>query len=1101
MNKEELSPKKHINTFDLNRVEIEMRQQPTITKKLDYWLNIKTKHIDPLLKNVKSKQFTNNSALYNILPELFGDNNKLISPLEIPENIYNEHFTNGINNPEFTYWFLKYNAKKYFETVYDIKSLESKLRSPIAKQYITAELKKLTDFEDNANNLLLNNKVDIYSPHHNTKYTKEIELLRIKGDYYEKHVLPFVHSTNATTILYADHIYLKDCLTTSIQVANIGFNKAVISEYTSNKVYELNHIKIGTLGIVEGFFIYLSTIEKAEDFFINSNLNLDNNPFRNIFEEYFKKAFTDHLKKTKTLSRLNEIDFKEHLYSKEVDNLLIFKKYISYFISEKPIQFLLLKKNDEFLDWLKPQTQEVDSTIAPQAISFIKNNYESEILNWNKKNNNNLTKWLKSGQLVKIEEWHFINKERLIEQKQVLKDLYGLIDMILINNADMHDEIIHMCKNNALSIRNTIDEYFASAMDIAITLPFVSLCPKIIEQPQYLIEAHLKYDDNLSEYQKIYYRYDYLKNKIGFGKDKFLKYKKKLNSSIRLEVSNKNNDLINNMFLFIEQFIEDLNSMHRTQFNYIASPLFRLLFKEIIKFKDYYYVVFGRFSFTNILETEKLLNSLDEYAEPDLQLSQKNKLDTNDLLSTFNKIIKGSLRPHLIKNDNLSKINDLLKISFYYDDESKSLKTDDENWNLTAKNGQLLELSIDTDNPDNNTIKPSPDESLEELINIDMPPPPDEKSKAFLKLIERENLLIQAKASYFLKNSNSSENNKLFAFKNIQLLKELAESLHLYIKKLGGEHGNLYITDANHFITHVLQYNIIYAIQFLQKTFSPFINTEVESSTKLKLILFHESTPRIPEFLILPLLPKKKEFEIFKENLHFKLNSNRQYKPDPSIGEKLFNFYKSKNNDLSQRLQLLEYNQNLIFWNNLLITNKLKTIVNERYVNEPEIEKILIPLLNSEIEILENQIKFESTDSHSTVVENDLHKDKPNSINLSNIDNQLLSDSENSLFEKNLAIIENYATSVQNKFITDKDFILFTKTLAKFFSSIPYNKDISIKLQLRSKTAVARIFNPIHKKIGNIETLINNTEYFEIIRILEPFKDYDDNKIYRMLIK
>ncbi len=131
----------------------------------------------------------------------------------------------------------------------------------------------------------------------------------------------------------------------------------------------------------------------------------------------------------------------------------------------------------------------------------------------------------------------------------------------------------------------------------------------------------------------------------------------------------------------------------------------------------------------------------------------------------------------------------------------------------------------------------------------------------------------------------------------------------------------------------------------------------------------------------------------------------------------------------------------------------------------------------------------------------DLNKDKPNSINLSNIDNQLLSDSENSLFEKNLAIIENYATSVQNKFITDKDFILFTKTLAKFFSSIPYNKDISIKLQLRSKTAVARIFNPIHKKIGNIETLINNTEYFEIIRILEPFKDYDDNKIYRMLIK
>jgi len=613
------------NDFDIQKIKTEIEKQESVNAKLNYWHNILIKYIDePILKmNTKDQSEDEIAKLrHNLQTQLFNDCYNI--PLfPITKSIYNQYFKGELDNPEFTYWFLKYNAKKYFETVYDIKSLESKLRSPTAKQHITAELKRLTDFEDNANNLLLNNKVDIYSTHHNTKYTKEIELLRIKGDYYEKHVLPFVHSTNATTILYADHIYLKDCLTTSTQVANIGFNKAVISEYTSNKVYELNHIKIGTLDTVEGFFIYLSTIERAEDFFINSNLDLDNNPDRNIFEEYFQKAFADHLKKTKTLFRLNEMDFKEHLYSKEVDNLLIFKKYISYFIFEETIQFMLLKKNDEFLDWLKPQTQEIDSNKALQGISFTKNNYEIVIRDWNKKNNNNLSKWLKSGQMVKIEEWNFISKERLIKQEQVLKDLYGLIDMVIINNANLHDQIMHMCKNNAHYIKNTIDDYFASAIGIQITLPFVSLCPKIIEQPLYLIEAHLKYNDNLSDEQKIYYRYDYLMNKIGFGKDKFIEYKHNLNSSIRFETLNKNKDIINSMFLFIEQFIDDLNSMHRTQFNYIASPLFRLLFEEIIRAKDYYIAVFGNFTFKNILKIENALKTLEPIAIDDIQTTNK----------------------------------------------------------------------------------------------------------------------------------------------------------------------------------------------------------------------------------------------------------------------------------------------------------------------------------------------------------------------------------------------------------------------------------------------------------------------------------------------
>jgi len=65
------------------------------------------------------------------------------------------------------------------------------------------------------------------------------------------------------------------------------------------------------------------------------------------------------------------------------------------------------------------------------------------------------------------------------------------------------------------------------------------------------------------------------------------------------------------MFLFIELFINDLKSLHRTQFNYVASPLFRLLFEEVIKFKGYYIAAFGNFTFTNILETEDALKTLE----------------------------------------------------------------------------------------------------------------------------------------------------------------------------------------------------------------------------------------------------------------------------------------------------------------------------------------------------------------------------------------------------------------------------------------------------------------------------------------------------------
>ena len=399
---------------------------------------------------------------------------------------------NGLNEPEFTYWFLKYNAKQYFKSIYRTKQLANKLSSPIAKLHIAADLKEINDFEKKAYALLRNKTIDIYTPYYNSEYAPEIEFLRIKDDYYEKNILPDVQSVVNTTVeLYARHIYLKDFLKTKL--------------------------------------------EELEA----SDKNDQTTP----------KTITDYTSQVK---------------------------------SEIAAQSIISK--------------------VPDSLSFTKKNYEIRIRDWNKKHNNDLSKWIQNGQIVEVEKWLFVNKDVLLEQKQVLNELFDLINIPVINLADLHEEVIDICLRYANSLEILLDHFFADSKDMRITMPFSSLCPNIIKQPKYLIEAYLKHPDDLPEHKRTYYRHKYLKNKLEFSKDKFHEYKQNLNMSIRIEISKNNKNLINSMFLFIEQFIDDLKSLHRTHFNYISSPLFRLLFEEVIKFKGYYLAAFGQFPFTNISE-------------------------------------------------------------------------------------------------------------------------------------------------------------------------------------------------------------------------------------------------------------------------------------------------------------------------------------------------------------------------------------------------------------------------------------------------------------------------------------------------------------------
>lgn len=210
--------------FNLQLAETEIRKKQTITEKLDYWKSVIDKHFnDPLTKQFGEYKFTfeQEQARKKQLVKLFGTNYSLFSPLLIPESIYNEHFENALNEPEFTYWFLQHNAQTCFDIEIKLKRLPEKLKTPLSKNFIKAELKKLNDFEQKAESLLHESKFDIYDDYPSLEYAKEIEYLRIKADYYKSHALPLVHATgnNTTVVLYAEHIYLKQFLENELNKA------------------------------------------------------------------------------------------------------------------------------------------------------------------------------------------------------------------------------------------------------------------------------------------------------------------------------------------------------------------------------------------------------------------------------------------------------------------------------------------------------------------------------------------------------------------------------------------------------------------------------------------------------------------------------------------------------------------------------------------------------------------------------------------------------------------------------------------------------------------------------------------------------------------
>lgn len=265
------------------------------------------------------------------------------------------------------------------------------------------------------------------------------------------------------------------------------------------------------------------------------------------------------------------------------------------------------------------------------------------------------------------------------------------------------------------------------------------------------------------------------------------------------------------------------------------------------------------------------------------------------MFKLFNDIIKGTLKPHLINDDNINKIDELLKVVLVVGENEKgrTLTSTNEWFNLCGEDGRIIIVNLDENNPENHSFKLVLDENLQELINLNIPPPPNDIAEKYLTLIEREAELIKFKINNFIINSSEIKNNEVFALKNIHVLKELAENLRIYSQKLNRKSLNTVTSETCEFVLEpVLQYYIIDLIQTLQKTFAPFTNLKMESEWKLRCTLFGDSFPHIPMFTIFPLLPKTKEYEDFRKEFNSSnktvLQRNKLNEEGLSIGEFLF---------------------------------------------------------------------------------------------------------------------------------------------------------------------------------------------------------------------
>jgi hypothetical protein len=209
----------------------------------------------------------------------------------------------------------------------------------------------------------------------------------------------------------------------------------------------------------------------------------------------------------------------------------------------------------------------------------------------------------------------------------------------------------------------------------------------------------------------------------------------------------------------------------------------------------------------------------------------------------FNRIINGNLRPFLKDFDTDEKVKKIYDDAKVIQKGIFSGKVDFFETIDLVENGFkdgdefVIEITDQEDGTIQAIIKNLTEENLEELIDIDIPPPPNLKGEYFEFIVEREYKSLVIRIDNYLHHTSIESELKLFANKNIQLLKKLAEDAHRLKKKLYKEDLDD-LDNPDTYVIYLLKTYILRLILLIQKRFEPFLTIPAQSETALRIELY-----------------------------------------------------------------------------------------------------------------------------------------------------------------------------------------------------------------------------------------------------------------------
>ena len=196
-----------MKNISIKEIDKKLSSFNSITEKLEYW--------------VKNKDYVEDKYLSKMQWLLF-----------MPEELFNNHFPNALETPEYTFFVLKYHAKKYFNSIIlqkEIKGINYKIIIEEKLNDIRGHIKKVSI-------LKIKNKPLNFS---------EEELVRGYSKYYETY--PFNSRLTERAVHYAINVYLKEYYERELKKIESKKNKIDNHEKVKGFKTNLNPNKIKKL--------------------------------------------------------------------------------------------------------------------------------------------------------------------------------------------------------------------------------------------------------------------------------------------------------------------------------------------------------------------------------------------------------------------------------------------------------------------------------------------------------------------------------------------------------------------------------------------------------------------------------------------------------------------------------------------------------------------------------------------------------------------------------------------------------------------------------------------------------------------------------------